>query len=339
MLTRALLVAVVLLALLATATTASPVRVRAMEGDAMAPTIGPGDAYVVVDARTVELGDVVVFWSPETGTFETRRVVDRTEAGFLTQGDARGETDQAAGRSPVPRSGVVGEVASFRGRLAVLPGIGGLVAGAGANSLLLLAIVGLAAGVGLVRSRHDRRRHDPDRHVWRVRDVALALFVAGLIASLALTPLTAASYQLTFTATADGGETRYAVPVGEPVTRTLEVPFERMPLSRLVVEGDGVTVEDWAQQGDSLSVTVTVPPADATGPQAATLSVFPYPAALPRPALEALHGLHPLAAILGSALALLALPVLAYLFLLDGQRPIRAHRVRRRLRQFVRERR
>lgn len=339
MLTRALVVIVVLLALLATATTAAPVRVRAMNGDAMAPTIGPDDAYLVVDAETVEVGDVVVFLSPETGAFETRRVVGQTEAGYLTQGDARDATDQSAGRSPVPRSGIVGEVATLNGELAVLPGLGGPVSFASQRSLLLLVLVALLAGLLVVRGRHDHRRHDPDRNVWRVRDVAIAVFVAALIASLALTPLTAASYQVTFMATDDGGETRYAVPVGEPVTRTLEIPLEPTPFTRLVLEAEGATVEDWERRDDGLAVTVTVPPAAATGPQPAVLSVFPYPAVLPRPALESLHALHPIAAILGSALALLALPALAYWLFVDGARPIRAHRVRRRVNQLVRERR
>lgn len=339
MLTRALLVVIVLLAVLATGTTASPVRVRAMAGPEMAPTVGPGDAYVVVDADTVEVGDVVVFWSPETGTFETRRVVERTDAGYVTKGDGLETTDQAAGRSPVPRSGIVGEVATLDGGLVVLPGLGGVVTFAGERSLLLLGLVALLAGAYVVRGRPQRRRPDPDRHVWRVRDVAGTLFVAALVTSLALTPLGAASYQVTFMATADGGEARYAVPVGEPVTRTVELPAPRMPATRLVLEAEGVTVDSWARTGDALAVTVTVPPAATTGAQPATLSVFPYPAVLPRPALEALHTVHPLAAILGSAAGLLALPVLAYLLFVDGARPIRVHRARRRLRQFVRERR
>lgn len=339
MLTRAILAVAVLLALLATATTASPVRVRAMQGDAMAPTIGPADAYVVVDAETVEAGDIVVFWAPETESFETRRVVGRTDAGFLTRGDAAQTTDQAAGSSPVPRSGIVGEVATLNGQPVVLPGLGGPVSFTSERSLLLLAAVALLAGVFVVRGRHDHRRHDPDRHIWRVRDVATAVFVGLLITSLALTPLGAASFQVTFMATADGGEARYAVPVGEPVTRTIEVSVAATPFTSLVVEAEGMTVEEWTRTGSTLAVTVTVPPADATGPQAATLSVFPYPGILPRPVLESLHGIHPLVAILGAAAVLLVPPVLAYLLFVDGARPIRAHRVRRRVNQFVRERR
>lgn len=339
MLTRAILVVVVLLALLATATTASPVRVRAMQGDAMAPTIGPTDAYVVVDAGTVEAGDIVVFWAPETESFETRRVVGRTEAGFLTRGDAAETTDQDAGYSPVPRSGIVGEVATWNGRPVVLPGLAGPIAFASERSLLLLVGVALLAGVFIVRGRQDHHRHDPDRRIWRVRDLATTVFVGLLVTSLALTPLGAASFQVTFMATADGGDARYAVPVGEPVTRTIEVPVAPMPFTALVVEAEGMTVEEWSRTASTLAVTVTVPPAAATGPQAATLSVFPYPAILPRPVLEALHAIHPLVAILGAAVVLLVPPLVAYLLFVDGARPIRAHRVRRRVNQFVRERR
>lgn len=339
MLARAILVVVVLLALLATATTASPVRVRAMDGDEMVPTIGPADAYLVVDAETVEKGDIVVFWAPETESFETRRVVGRVETGFLTKGDATGTTDQDAGYSPVPRSGIVGEVARLNGQPVVLPGLGGLASFAADRSILLLTQVALLAGLVVVRGRQHRRRHVPDRRVWRVGDFATLLFVGLLVVSLALTPLGAASFHVTFVASADGGGARYGIPVGEPVTRTIEVPVRRIPFTQLVVEADGMAVEDWSWNSSSLTVSVTVPPSDATGPRPTSLSVFPYPAVLPRPALEGLHAVHPLAAIVGTGGVLLVPPGLVYLLFVDGSRPIRAHRVRRWTRQFVRDRR
>ena len=339
MLTRALLVVLLLLSLLATATTASPVRVRAMEGGAMAPTIDPGDAYVLVDAGTVRTGDVVVFWSPEHGTFLVRRIVERTDAGYVTRGDGLDATDQAAGLSPVPRSGVVGTVPEVAGELAVLSRLGGPVSFVERHAIAVLALFALAFAGFLARGRRDYQRGRPRRSVWRVRDVVGALFIVALVASVSMTPLGAATYQVTFLATQDGGDSQYAVPVGEEVSTTLDVPVRRPLFSRLVVDAEGMTVDGWTVSGSTLSVGVTIPPATATGPRPTVLRVYPYPAVLPRPALEALHALHPIVAVAGSAIALLGLPALLYALFVDGDRPIDVRRAPRRLVRILRERR
>lgn len=329
MLWRVLVVIVVFLALLATATTAAPVRIRAMDDGEMAPAIGHGDAYIVVDAGTVDVGDIVVVWSPETGTFETRRVVGETDQGYLTRGDAAERTDQTAGGSPIPRSGIVGEVASLGGRPVVIPWLGGPVGGLGDNPLIGIGLAALVGAGLLVRERRAARDPDPHRAVWRVSDVAEGAFLVLLVLSVALTPLGVASFQLTFLIGADSGESRYAVPVGESMTRTIELPVTRTPATQLVVEGDGLTVERWDRTDDGLAVTVTVPPTEATGPRSTAVTVYPYPAVLPNGVIGPLHGIHPAVAVLASALALLVIPVGLYLLFIDGSRPLRISRERR----------
>ncbi|MFB6362050.1 MAG: S24/S26 family peptidase [Halobacteriales archaeon] len=329
MLTRAIIVVVLLLGLLVSATTVSPVRLQAAQSDAMAPTINQNDVYLVGDAGTIESGDVIFFWSPVRGEFLTRRVVERTDAGYITKADGASTTDQANGLSPVPRSGIVGEVVSVGGRLAVLPGLAGPISAVTQFTLELLGLLVALTAFLISRGRQRYERDTGDRRVWRIKDIALAVFLVGLIVSVALTPLGASSFQVTFIATEDGGESRYTVPVGETVTRTLSLPVDRQPFSRVVVRSDGLTIEEWRWTAEGIEVTASVPAKAATGRQPAAIQVFPYPAVLPRDLLEQLHELHPIVAILGSVAALLGLPLLLYGLFVDGNRPIRPRQARR----------
>ena len=329
MLTRAIIIVVLLLGLLVSATTVSPVRLQAAESDAMAPTINENDVYLVGGAQTIESGDVILFWSPERGEFLTRRVVEQTEAGYITTADGTSSTDQANDLSPVPRSGVVGKVVTIGGQLAVIPGVAGPISVVGEFTLVLLGLmVGLIAFL-ISRGRQRYERETSNRRVWRVKDIALAVFLVGLIVSVALTPLGASSFQVTFIATEDGGESGYTVPVGETVTRTLSLPVDRQPFSRVVVRSEGLTIEDWRWTADAIEVTVSVPATAATGRQPAAIQVFPYPAVLPRDHLERLHDIHPIGAIFGSVVALIGLPLLLYGLFVDGNRPLKPRQGRR----------
>jgi len=329
LLTRAIIIVVLLLGLLVSATTVSPVRLQSPESDAMAPTINANDVYLISGARVIESGDVIVFWSPERGEFLTRRVVDQTDNGFITKADGASSTDQATGLSPVPRSGVVGKVVTIGGRLAVIPGLAGPVSVVAQFSLELLGLIVALLALLISRGRQRYERETSDRRVWRVKDVALTVFLVGLIVSVALTPLGASSFQVTFIATEDGGESRYTVPVGETVNRTLSLPVDPQPFSRSVVRADGLTIETWQRTDDALEVTVKVPASAALGRQPAAIRVFPYPAILPRTMIERLHDIHPIVAIFGSVAALLGLPVLLYGLFVDGNRPIRLRQLRR----------
>jgi signal peptidase len=57
----------------------------------MAPTINPGDFAVIYKNDKPQVGDVVLFHSE--GMEIIHRVIDRTEFGYLTQGDANEEPD------------------------------------------------------------------------------------------------------------------------------------------------------------------------------------------------------------------------------------------------------
>ena len=96
----------------ATPSTEIPVGIASAGGMSMSPTFGAGDSGLALYAPgTLEPGDVVVFYEAEnTQTYTMHRVVEETDRGFVTQGDALGLTDQSMGRSYVTEETRVGEV-------------------------------------------------------------------------------------------------------------------------------------------------------------------------------------------------------------------------------------
>jgi len=56
----------------------------------MEPAIEPGDMIIFHEQENYEVGDIVVF---EAENFVTHRIVETTENGFITQGDANNTND------------------------------------------------------------------------------------------------------------------------------------------------------------------------------------------------------------------------------------------------------
>ena len=321
LLRQAAVVVLLLLALLLVAPAASPVRVGYVTSDSMAPTISPGDGYVAIPAETVSNGEVVVYWSSARGEYVTHRVVGQTEEGFVTKGDNNAQTDQAAGYPPVPRTAVVAEVLSLGDEPIVLPGLGYLVPFVQTYRVLALAALLLAGAAIMIRERARRSVRRPGRSVLRVRDVMEPLFLVAIVTFVAVTPLGAASYQLTFVASPDdtGG---YTIPVSEPVTRTVTVNTPGHPITAHVVRAEGATIDARERRGSQTDLEVTIPPPESTGPTVIAIHVYPYPAVLPQGTIEALHDVHPAVAVAGTVLAVFAPLYLLYRLLFDPRRPI-----------------
>lgn len=310
-----------LVALLVLAPAASPLRVGYVTSDSMAPTLEPSDGYLAVPPGDVSSGDVVVFWSTIRGEYVTHRVVEETAGGFVTKGDNNERTDQANGYPPVPQSAIVGEVLTVGGGPLVIPGLGGAVPAIERYRLVAFGLLLLAAAGLFVRMRQGSNARRPGRTVLRVRDVVEPLLVVGVITFVAVTPLGAASYQLTYVATADStGE--YTIPVGEPTTREISINAENDPATTRVLRAEGMTIVDSERNGSTTDLTVSIPPPETTGAKTMSVRVYPYPAVLPRPLLEGLHDLHPALATVVSTGTVFGALYLIYRLLLDRERPI-----------------
>jgi len=129
-----LLVVLVVLALVLGQVLGQPILFSYVTSDSMEPTLSAGDGFVAVPpaiAGSVEPGDVVVFEAEqiEGGGLTTHRVVDETERGYITRGDANPFTDQDSDEPPVQDAAVVAVAWQPTGEVLAIPGLGTAVEG------------------------------------------------------------------------------------------------------------------------------------------------------------------------------------------------------------------
>jgi hypothetical protein len=325
--TLILLIAGLLLGLLVVAPTATPFRVETTASDAMAPTIGAGDAYVTVPADTVSEGDIAVFWAPEEGEFLTRKVLRVGENGYVvgtgTNGEGIGanenETDEGMRNATtgdprvVPRSSIVATVATVAGSPVVLPGLGGVIAALSAYRILLLFSVLLVLAAWVVRRRLLARSSGRVVMI-RLRTVAVPLLAVVFVTCVAITPLSATTHQLTYSFDGAGGP---GPSDGENATRTVFLPAATPPLTQWIVRGEGATVLNWTEAAGGINATLSVPPPETASRTEVTVRMFPYPEWVPPSLLEAAHDVHPIVgSLLGSVILVVPLSVL-YRLILD----------------------
>jgi len=122
-------VAVLLVAFVLLSTLGQVAPISYVNSGSMTPALSTGDGFVAVPsvlADAPEPGDVVVYRSKsiEAGGLVTHRIVERTDGGFVTQGDANPITDQQAGEPPVPHDRIVAQVATVDGHVLALPNVG-----------------------------------------------------------------------------------------------------------------------------------------------------------------------------------------------------------------------
>lgn len=106
-----------------------PVLLSFVETGSMEPTLEPGDGFVAIPAQIAgetEPGDVVVFEAREIegGGLTTHRIVDETDAGYITQGDANPFTDQDSDEPPVQEAQIVAVALQLDGDVVAIPSIG-----------------------------------------------------------------------------------------------------------------------------------------------------------------------------------------------------------------------
>jgi signal peptidase len=322
---RLLALAAVAFVLLLVAPPPSPLHLSYVTSDSMEPTLQTGDAYLVSTLGTAEEGDVVTFQSPEREGFVTHRVVDVTDEGLITKGDANPSTDQAGGAPPVPRSAVLGEAVTVGGVLLVLPGFGALLSLLGSNALpVVVALVAL----GLLGSLFGGGARLPERKVIYVRDVVGPLLLGLAITVVAVSVLATSAYTVTYPVTGPDAGPDGALTVGEPAERTVEVQVNQPPLTHVVVEASGMSVVDRTVEESTIRTTVTIPAQETTGTFEGQIHVRSYPATLPPALLEGLQDVHPTVAWAVSTGVVFGPLFLVYLLLLDGRSTVRLRDLR-----------
>ncbi|WP_408957105.1 signal peptidase I [Natrinema sp. 74] len=301
----------------------------------MEPTIDAGDGFVAVPsvvAGDVDEGDVVVYQARDLhgGGLTTHRVVEETDDGYVTKGDANPFTDQDGGEPPVKDGQIVAEALQIRGTVVTIPHLGTAIMGvqglaeraygtaasivgvtttATADGLgSMLVAVGVALlGFGIVLERLAPQHREMTRR--RSRENVIAFWTAlGLVLLVFVTFATAAmvvpsgtyEYELVSTESPNDDPQVVAPGATAELTRTVDNAGYLPVVVVHEAESGGIeAVPEWQTVSvrGSGEATVRLSAPEQTGEYTRHLGEYRYLAVLPPSVLVWLHGVHPLVAI------------------------------------------
>lgn len=334
-----------------------PILLGFVETGSMSPTLEAGDGFVPVPplfAGDISEGDVITYNAQEFegGGLTTHRVVDVTDEGYITKGDANPFTDQDSDEPPVTDAQVQAVALQVNGEVVRIPHLGtvalmlqGVVAaiigfvtgvlgigsptGGGVGRVMVGLGVGLLVLSIVLGGRSDRRDGSRSRSrnevisAWLALGVILLLITVPVVASMALPSGT----DETIIVTSESPSEDPTVIEVESSQDTEYTASNNGFLPRLFVldpASDGVTVEESVlavSRGDEVSTTVTLHAADETGTSVRVLSQQQYIQMLPPSVIVALHRIHPFVAMGAITLAIAALVTLVFV-LAVGLQPI-----------------
>jgi signal peptidase len=321
-----LLLAVI--AIMAGTVLGQPILLGYVETGSMDPTLAVGDGFVSVPATIagpVDEGDVVVFRAEEVndGQLTTHRVVEETDRGYITKGDANPFTDQDSGEPPVKDAQIVATALQIDGQVIAIPHVGTVVTGI--QDLLswiqlrlatlfgtraLLGTQGLAyllLGVTLLLYVADVVFHDEDRRRNRDRsrntgtDPRLWIVVFGLVLVFGATAAMVApagTQEYSVVSAEFDSEGARVIPAGETETTTYPVGNGGVvPVITYFEAGsEGVAIEPNRMRIDSketanATVALSAPP--ETGYYRRFVVEHRYLAILPDSVIDTLYRVHP----------------------------------------------
>ena len=299
----------------------------------MEPALSPGDGFVAVPSALAgdpDPGDVVVFEAEtvQGGGLTTHRVVDETEGGYVTKGDANPFTDQDGGEPPVTEDAIVAHALQVNGEVVAVPHLGTAattvraVVAAPFGALgeehggTVLVFLGMAlfvlAGLTGERGRRSTSRSRDRENVVAVWVVVLLAATVVTMAATAAMVVPAGTYEIEVLTTEDPSGDPQIVAPGGTATVTYETHNGGVVPTLVVTDplDDGVTVDPGRAvlgHGDRSEVTVRIEAPETTGQVTREVRESRYLLVLPRSVLLALHSLHPW-------LALLAVDLVVALF-------------------------
>ncbi|ADD07688.1 peptidase S26 domain protein (plasmid) [Natrialba magadii ATCC 43099] len=303
-----------------------PILLGYVTSDSMEPTVEAGDGFVAVPAAVtgeVEVGDVVVYEADGDGGLVTHRVVDETDEGYVTRGDANPITDQARGDPPLEEDDVLATAVQVGGTVVTIPGLGTVATSVGAAAetaqlwlidltgldqlrgtavlpiaLLVLSLTGYALETARDRSSSERDRSGdtvaaPSR---LALGLGFALFVVIAASAAMLVP--AGGETLTVISSDPAPDVELVTEPGGTAQTSYHVSNQGfIPIvAYLEPVDDGVSVERKSMSvsgRDSEVVGVTLEAPEATGHNDRTVLERRYLHVLPRGVIDALYAVHP----------------------------------------------
>jgi signal peptidase len=301
-----------------------PMLVTYVTTGSMSPTIDPGDGFVVVPpelAGEPEVGDIVVFEAERLhgGGLTTHRIVEETDRGYVTRGDANPFTDQSGGEPPVQREQIVGVAATFGNSPIVIPHLGtpiilagdaierlgtGTVSllGGGVRNLayLLFGIGILAYGLSVLsesdgRQRPTRRR--PRGRVFNATKLVVVLTILVMAVTTAGMAVASGTHAFPVVSADTDAPGHRVIETGTTETTTYTVENRGFtPVSVFARTSEGATLQPTAFRlgpGETAegSLSLTAPP--ETGYYRRFVTEHWYPGILPHGTIRALYRVHP----------------------------------------------
>ncbi|OYR74592.1 S24/S26 family peptidase [Halorubrum ezzemoulense] len=314
--------------------------------------MAPGDGFIAVPpaiAGDVGEGDVVTFEAQQLqgGGLTTHRIVDETDQGYVTRGDANPFTDQDGPEPPVQESQIVavalelgGEVvviprigqvvlalqagfAAAASALSGIPGLGGLAEGNAGSSMvlvgiLLLAYSLLAEGIGGTNRRSKRGDRSRDR-----RSEMSSVLILAVILLLITVPATASmvvpsgTNDITIVSSQTPSSDPTVIERGGSVEYSYNFTNEGFipRIATVNAASTGVDVADASlvpARGETASTAVTLHAPEETGAYVRSVSEWQYVQFLPASVIFSLHAVHPYLAVAAIDAVIVAVVTLVY---------------------------
>lgn len=356
-----LLGAVAILTLMGGQAAGQPVLLSYVETESMSPTMEPGDGFVPVPtqiAGPVENGDVVTFEAQELhgGGLTTHRIVEKTDRGYITQGDGNPFRDQDNEEPPVKRPQIVAKALELNGKVIVIPQFGTVVEGIQSVLKTGQQKVELFLGTGstvstqtlagsifiatllwyLVGERRENATARGERDRSRETGSNTRLILGGCAALLVLSATAAmvgpaGSHEYGIVSASFDSDRPTVIPQGE--SQAIPYPVDNSGLLPIVSyvkpasKGVAVEPQELTVQPRSLdNATITLQAPSETGYYRRYVREHRYLAVLPKPVIDTLYVIHPWTPILAIDL------LIGGLFYTFGRKIIGVGRIRNRSR-------
>ncbi|WP_255192306.1 signal peptidase I [Natronobeatus ordinarius] len=329
-----IVVVLVLVSLLLGQLLGQPILLGYVATGSMEPTMNAGDGFVAVPSALTGSpapGDVVVFEARELhdGGLTTHRVVDETDDGYITRGDANPFTDQDAAEPPVTDGQIVAHALQVNGEVVTIPLLGTIVMavhgvlesiygavasaaglttsvdGEGMGAWLVgigVALLGLGFLLELLGTpARETARRTSRENVLAIRVVLAVVLITLVTLATAAMVLPSGVTEYGVVSTTDPTDNPQVLAPGESGTLTRTVENSGLLPAVVAFEpGDGVTADPervTVSGRDELEATVELTAPEDEGEYVRHLEEHRYLVVLPPTVLVWLHDVHPLVAI------------------------------------------
>jgi signal peptidase I, archaeal type len=301
-----------------------------VETGSMSPTLEPNDGLLAVPAVIADdpaVGDVILFQSQNLGGGEltTHRVVDITEEGYITKGDANPFTDQDSDEPPVSEGQIRAVALTVGDGIVTIPGLGasvGVVRSVGTavqNYLLVplgldievttLSTVAMVAGLvlfvyGTITGATDKRQRSRSRGgVFNNPVIVIAVLALVVVVPLnvsMLLPSGVYQYEILSSESPTDNEQIIAVGGESEVTYAMQNSGYLPVVVFLETASDGVEISEsqiTVPRRSTVETSVTMQAPDRTGSYIRFIREYRYLVVLPPSLIASLHSIHPVVAV------------------------------------------